>query len=314
MYPSPPPEQWIGASRTPAGAGRSTQPAQAGTESGVGSAGAGSIADVATGPIVALDQTDGLDLVALVDLTDEELAAIRPVPDEERLVYYPWLENLEPDQRDTAVVTAFRSLAARQLITPPGRDTDPDQLPAGGPDTPVAVTIGVDPLIAGALDLRDSAALVVAVQRRIGGWDDYRYWHITGPDLTVDELVEPKGLHRLRSLPTGNVVEAVLRYLNPAGVTGADGAAETVDPAAAITGDGPADLLDRLAAAHAVSTVVIRRPGTELPPLLGVFALPDTLVIDDAAYATGGPNTFKPVSAETLRQMLTDRIHPEELA
>lgn len=302
MHPSPPPEQWIGAAPTPLDAGR---PGQLGPDW---------IAEVATGPVVALDQTDGLDLVALVDLTDEELAAIRPVPDAERLVYYPWLENLDPDQRDTAVVTAFRSLAARGMITPPGRDTDPDELPPGGPDTPVAVTIGVDPLVAGALDLRDQAQLVVAVQRRIGGWDDYRYWHITGPDLTVDELVEPKGLHRLRTLPTGNVIEAVLRYLNPAGVTGADGPAETVDPAAAITGEAPSDLLDRLAAAHAVSTVVVRRPGTELPPLLGVFALPDGLVIDEAAYATGGPNAFRPVSAATLRRMLADRINLEGLA
>lgn len=302
MHPSPPPEQWIGAAPTPPDVGR---PDQLGPDS---------IAEVATGPVVALDQTDGLDLVPLVDLTDEELAAIRPVPDAERLVYYPWLENLDPDQRDTAVVTAFRSLAARGLITPPGRDTDPDEPPPGGPDTPVAVTIGVDPLIAGALDLRDQAQLVVAVQRRIGGWDDYRYWHITGPDLTVDELVEPKGLHRLRTLPTANVIEAVLRYLNPAGVTGADGPAETVDPAAAITGEAPSDLLDRLAAAHAVCTVVIRRPGTELPPLLGVFALPDALVIDEAAYATGGPNAFRPVSAQTLRQLLAARITLEGLA
>jgi hypothetical protein len=298
----PPLSRWIGAA--PA-TGLVSPPAGAPAE--------GSLAAAATGPVVALDQTDGLDLVPLVELTDEELAAIRPVPDEQRLVYYPWLENLEPDQRDTAVVTAFRSLAARGLITPPGRDTEPDELPAAGPDTPVPVTIGVDPIIAGALDLRDAAQLVLAVQRRIGGWDDYRYWHITGADVTVDELVEPKGLHRLRTLPTANVVEAVLRYLNPAGVTGADGDAQTVDPAAAITGDAPTDLLDRLAAAHAVSTVVVRRPGGDLPPLLGVFALPDALVIDEAAYATGGPNAFRPVSADTLRRILTDRLDLQNL-
>src|SRR3712207_527555 len=88
----------------------------------------------------------------LLDLSDEEIAALSPGGPDAQTAVLPYLSELEAGQQAVAVETARRSLLVRGLVAP---DTSP-----GGGDA-----LLVDGLIDDVLQVRARAGHVVTAQR-----------------------------------------------------------------------------------------------------------------------------------------------------
>jgi len=237
-------------------------------------------------------------LVPVAELTDEELAAIDPVPDEERLVVYPWLDSLPADQRETAVVTAFRGLAARGLVDPPSGDE-----PTG--DGSASVEIGLSTGIATALGLRQAARRAVVAQRTSTLGDDYLYLYDCADDAALAEFVERKGLHRFAVLAPGSVLEALMDFVVPLDWVGSDGPdlvahGDDADPA----------LVEALSAAHVQVEITVRTPGPAPDDLelIAVSAGPQGILATARGATQEGPVVFRQLTAPALRAWLGERL------
>ena len=245
----------------------------------------------------------------LVDLTDEELAALDGPP--VGIVVSPYLEELEPAARDVAVVTAFRSLVARGLVLAP----TPEQAAAAARaavtagEELAAVDVEMAEVLSQVLTLRRVAARVVCVQRTTGGSRAWRYLHRVDDEITLDELVEPTGLHRYALVATATLLDVLIDWVVPDGVDGPDGPEVALDASAAADGRPGDALLERLAGAHVLADVTVRSRDDAGPCLLlGTFAGPDGLHLSTTAFGTGGQVRLRPVSRRTLRAALADQL------
>jgi len=246
--------------------------------------------------------------VPLVDLTDEELAALDGPP--VGLVVSPYLEELEPAARDVAVVTAFRSLVARGLVLAPTPEqaTAAARAAATAGEELAAVDVEMAEVLSQVLTLRRVADRVVCVQRTTDGARAWRYLHRVDDELTLDELVEPTGLHRYALVATPALLDVLVDWVVPEGVDGPDGAEVALDASAAADGRAGDALLERLAGAHVLADVTVRGRADAGPGrLLGTFAGPDGLHLS-TAFGTGGQVRLRPVSRRTLRAALADQL------
>lgn len=263
--------------------------------------------------------------VPLVDLTDEELAAVDGPP--VGIVVSPYLEELDAALHDVAVLTAFRSLVARGMVVAPTEEQAASaarEAAHEGHDL-AAVEVSMAEEVSQVLTLRRAASTVVCVQRttatRGHGASDgsvsgtteprrtWRYLHVVDGELTLDELVEPTGLHRYGLLRTGDAADLLLDWLAPDGHDGSDGAEVAIEARTAAAGGTDAVLLDRLALAHVLADVTVRRTGDGGPGvLLGTFAGPDGLHLSTTTFGTGADVRLRPVSRRTLRQALADQL------
>ncbi len=247
--------------------------------------------------------------VPLVDLTDEELAALDGPP--VGLVVSPYLEVLDPAARDVAVVTAFRSLVARGLVlapTPQHAETAARAAAAAGEEL-AAVEVEMAEVLSQVLTLRRVADRVVCVQRTTGQSRAWRYLHRVDDALTLDELVEPTGLHRYALVATPALLDVLVDWVVPDGVDGADGAEVDLDASAAAGGRAGDALVEQLAGAHVLADVTVRGRGDAGPGLLlGTFAGPDGLHLSTTAFGTGEQVRLRAVSRRSLRAALADQL------
>lgn len=241
--------------------------------------------------------------VPLLDLTDEELAALDGAPD--GLVVSPYLEELAPAARDQAVLTAFRSLVARGVIDGPTGDQVRHAVreAAGSDLTPVDVRMS-EPL-SQALTLRRVASTVLCAQRTNAELSSWRYVHVVDDELALDEVVEPTGLHRFGLLRPADVPDVLLDWLAPEGWDAEDGPAQQVGAA----GAAPDALLERLATAIVVADVVVRRAGDSGGDLLiGTFAAPGLLVLSTARSGDGSGTSLRTASRRTVRGVIAEQL------
>jgi hypothetical protein len=241
--------------------------------------------------------------VPLLDLTDEELAALDGAPD--GLVVSPYLDELEPAARDQAILTAFRSLVARGVVEGPTADQvrQAVRAAAGAELTPVDVRMS-EPL-SQALTLRRVAPLVLCAQRTNAELSSWRYVHVVDDELALDEVVEPSGLHRFGLLRPADVPDVVLDWLAPDGWDGEDGPAQQLDGASS----APDVLLERLGAAVVVADVVVRRAGDEGGDLLiGTFAGPGLLALSTTRSGDAAGVSLRPASRRTVRAVIAEQL------
>jgi hypothetical protein len=248
-------------------------------------------------------ETEGGYGVALTDLTDEELQAVDPLPPEQRLVIYPFLDPLQGAERDMAVLVAFRGLVARGLVTPPTEAQVDVALSAGGETG--SIEIGVDEAIAGIVGTRRSAPAVVCAQRTVARRSDYCYWYLVDDEAAMEEFVEPKGLHRFRALEARLVPAALYGYLNPDRVNGQDGDTFEESAEAAAGGRTPAAVLEDLGQAHAIGEFLVRSAEPdEHPTIVSVAASPDRLRLAEVRFGSGEPVRIREVAGATLLERI----------
>lgn len=247
--------------------------------------------------------------VPLIDLTDEELAALDGPP--VGVVVSPYLEELDPAARDVAVVTAFRSLVARGLVLAPTAQaaaaaareaaTTGEQL--------AAVEVEMAEVVSQVLTLRRVAEQVVCVQRTTGQARAWRYLHRVDAELVLDELVEPTGLHRFSLVPAPDLLDVLVDWVVPDGLDGAEGPEVALEADSAVAGRSGDALLEQLAAASVLSDVTVRGRDDAGPGLLlGTFAGPAGLHLSTTAFGTGAAVRLRPVSRRSLRAALADHL------
>lgn len=245
----------------------------------------------------------------LVDLTDEELAALDGPP--VGLVVSPYLEELDQAARDIAVMTAFRSLVARGLVLAPTPEQATRAVRAASTagEGLAAVEVEMAEVLSQVLTLRRVADRVVCIQRTAGQTRAWRYLHRVDAGLTLDELVEPTGLHRFALVATPALLDVVVDWIVPAGVDGRDGPEVALDAFMAAEGRADDALLERLADAHVLADVTVRSRGDAGPGLLlGTFAGPDGLHLSTTVFAAAGQVRLRAVSRRTLRAALADQL------
>lgn len=241
--------------------------------------------------------------VPLLDLTDEELAALDGPAD--GLVVSPYLEALDPALRDQAVLTAFRSLVARGVVDGPTREQAQTAVRDAAGAPLAAVDVRMSEQLSQALTLRRIAPTVLCMQRTDAELTSWRYVHVVDHELALDEVVEPTGLHRFGLLRPVDVPEVLLDWLAPDGWDGADGPAHELAAGA----QAPSALLERLAAAVVVADVVVRRAGDGGGDvLLGTFAGPDVLVLSTTRSAPGSTVRLRPASRRTVRDVIAEQL------
>jgi hypothetical protein len=240
--------------------------------------------------------------VPLIELTDEELAALSGPPD--GVVVSPYLDGLEAAQRDQALLTAFRSLVARGLVEAPTRESACAAVPVADAEL-VEVEVRMSEALAQTLTLRRVAPVVLCAQRTDSARTSWRYVHVVDDELALDEVVEAGGLHRFGLLRPADVPEALLDWVVPDGWDGIDGPATDVAAGA----DVPLQLLDRLGTALLVADLVVRRAGDGGGDvLLGTFAGPDLLVLSTTRSAPGSAAHLRPASRRTVRDAIAEQL------
>lgn len=240
--------------------------------------------------------------VPLLDLTDEELAALAGPPD--GLVVAPYLERLEAGPREQAVVTAFRGLVARGLVEAPTAEAAAAARRAG-PTELLELEVRMGEELAQALALRRSAGVVLCAQRTVADGTAWRYVHLVDDEVALDEVVGPTGLHRFGLLRPADVPDVLLDWVVPDGADGLDG------PATPVGADGqlPTALLERLGTAEVVADLAVRREGDGGGQvLLGTFAGPGLLVLSRTGSAPGSVVTLRRASRGTVREAIAEQL------
>jgi hypothetical protein len=248
--------------------------------------------------------------VPLLALTDEELQAIDPQALNSRVVVYPYLDELDDDQRHLATVVAFRGLAARDLVKGPDEaEVEAALAAASTPEASVAISVASDLHVI--LQVRRYATTVICAERTTENGHDFAYWWLPdNDDAVLEEFVEPKGLHRFRAVDRELVAEALWGYLNPLRVPGGEGEPTTLDASVAAAGQSPAALLEQLGEAHAVSEFLTRhgQGPPEQPVMTGVFSGPTGIYLTTITYGTGEPIKLQPVTAAELLTHIKEAV------
>lgn len=241
--------------------------------------------------------------VPLLDLTDEELAALDGPPD--GLVVSPYLEELPPAQREQAVLTAFRSLVARGLVEGPTAEQAQSAVRAAAGAELAAVDVRMSEALSQTLTLRRVAPTVLCAQRTYAERSSWRYVHVVDEELALDEVVEPTGLHRFALVRPGDVPDVLLDWLAPEGFDGTDGPAQEVAAGA----EAPGPLLDQLARAQVVADLVVRRRDDDgADVLVGTFAGPGLLVLSTTRSGSGTGVSLRPASRRTVRDVIAEQL------
>jgi hypothetical protein len=244
---------------------------------------------------------------AVIDLTDEEMQVIDPTPVDERLVVMPYYDDLDEEQRKMAFTTAYRSLLARELVEAPAEE-DVEAAQAKGPDA--SIEIGVNEVLSGLAQMRKIAPTIVCAQRTVTDRPDYCYWYILPGGSTLEELVEPTGLHRFRAMDTDLVDVALYGYLNPQRAAGAAGEDVQVDAGEAAAGRTPAQVLSHLGSTNTLGEFIIRHGGTapENPTLISVGTTDQRVMMAELRYGSGEAVRVREVTASTMYARVKEAV------
>lgn len=230
-------------------------------------------------------------------LTDEELSVVAPPG---AMPVLPFLSDLSERERTTAHRTAYRSLVARGILTPP----TPESIAEATARRDGSVDVMLRQDIRSVVALRQGARLVVAVARTTAAGQDFWYAHLVD-DVILLEEVSRDGYHRF-ALARADRVEAlaVAAAVHP---DAGDATGESL-PVVAEEGDPtpPAEVLERLGEAVVRADVVVRRPGDSEPPAFALFTGPGGSWIVDPR--PDGPRVAVPLSSDAARARVAEAV------
>lgn len=246
---------------------------------------------------MATDSTPDADPVFVDVLTDEELCVVAAPG---AMPVLPFLSGLSDTDRQVAQRTAYRSLVARGVLTPP----TPEAVAAATARRDGTVDLMVRQDIRSVVALREGARLVVAVARTTAATQDYWYAHLVD-DVVLLEEVSRDGYHRFALADASRLEElAVAAAVLP------DAGDATGEPMPVATPPGdptpPDEVLERLGAAFLRTDLVVRRPGDTDPPVLALFTGPEGSWVVDAR--PDGPRAAVPLSAGAARARVADAV------
>lgn len=221
----------------------------------------------------------GTEIADLIDLTDEELAAIDTRPPRERLVVYPYLDELPEHDREVMIIAALRGLVTRGHVELPGPTELAGLLSATSHTAQVPVRL--NPGLQQLLNFRRQAERIVAAQRTTNGSTEFQYVYRLPDEVALTENVSAGGVHHFQVVDNAQIPAALGDYTNPEAVPGATGRAITFDPSAA---HGPLDDLQCFA-----EILVRDAHHNEPPPLLGIFCTDNALYISRTRFAGHEP-------------------------
>ncbi|MBM6403466.1 hypothetical protein JQN72_04315 [Phycicoccus sp. CSK15P-2] len=254
----------------------------------------------AAGETAGPAEPDGSGPLTVGRLTDEELAVVAGLDD---LAVLPVLGEMSDEHRDVAVRTAYRSLVARGLLEAPTPEEQAEavrQAEAEGPDD-VQVPVRVPESLSHVLALRRGAERAVAVSRTTSLGEEYRYAYLAA-DVVLEEHVTATGLHTFHVSRGESVVDTLAGWaLHP---EAGDGHGDPVLLPAADDPAPPRELLETLGAALLRADLVLRVPGDEHPPMLGVFSGPAGTWLGRARLGGGSGVELEPVPVEQVREVL----------
>lgn len=232
----------------------------------------------------------------LVDvLTDEELSVVaRPGP----MPVLPFLDDLLEAEREVARRSAYRSLVARGVVSPPTVEA----IAAATALRDGSVDLEVREDVASVVALREAAQVVVAVARTTATDQDFWYAHLVD-DVVLLEEVSRDGLHRFALAHAADLEHlAVGAAVHP---DAGDGDGPTLDVDAPHGDPTPPDaVLERLGAAFVRADLVVRRPGDSEPPVLAVLSGPDGCWV----VAPGTPTRAEPATAGSARASVAEAV------
>ncbi|MFI7589542.1 hypothetical protein ACIB24_20950 [Spongisporangium articulatum] len=239
----------------------------------------------------------GAGRVEVVRLTDEELAVLDG-PQSDHVAPLPWLSALPETEQETARTVAARSLAVRGVARPSAID-----------ETTGDVVLAVDGDTHAVLAARRSSSGFVIAERRSDQESITHVLYVQGAAGVVDETVNQAGLHVFSAGPTAPAVDALVAFLDPAGVATTDGPAEEVDLGAAASGVLPEAEADVLLVA--VLVVVTAGPdGRAEQRRLTVMTKQDEVRLAEAGTGEAGRPAalIRSVGPETLRDRVQELV------
>lgn len=227
-------------------------------------------------------------------LTDEELSVVaRPGA----MPVDPYLGDLPEEALAVARRTAYRSLVARGIVTPP----TPEALAAATAGREEAVDAAIRRDVASVVALREGAHLVVALARTTAATQDYWYAHVVD-DVVLLEEVSRDGLHRFALAQADELTGLAAAAAIHPDAGDAQGEPRPLD------GDElapPDEVLAQLGAAFVRVDGIVRYPGDHQPPTFATFSGPA-----GSWWVQGGTEApqAEPLAAADARARLADLI------
>lgn len=254
----------------------------------------------------------GVEGVLLAELTDEELSLLDGLEPEERLVVLPWLDSLPAEQRELAMLVAFRSLVARGLATAPDAAALEHALQEPQPDGRTTVQVTVEELLAALLAGRAAAHRVVSCQRVHRERQDFLYLFESeddGEPVLLGELVGGTGLHRFFRVDDRDTVRVLQSYLEPE-PWGQEVLPDlVVDHTVAAQGAAAPELVAQLDAHDLHAQVLVLSAGPSRAPVLhGVFAGARGVRTTSVRAGSQEPVVFRSRAGGDLRRWLTEEV------
>jgi hypothetical protein len=258
--------------------------------------GDGRLADVAVASLIDRARQEP---VAVIALTDEELAALDGGPGAPPVAPRPWLDQQDEASRELVCQVALRGLAARGIVVPTGAVVD------GGRSV-----IAMHRDLRAVLSMRHDALALVAARRQGTEESAHRVLFLHEDGAVLEEDVSPHGVHRLTVTCAATAAERLATFVDPGSAAGEERQepAGPVSLAAIAAGDGLPrvddvrylTLVGRLTAPASEGAVL---PDTRR---LTVYALPDRVVVAEPAVLGSGEAglTMAEVGATALRGRL----------
>jgi hypothetical protein len=226
-----------------------------------------------------------------MDLTDEELAVLTTRPDPDRLVVYPWLDQLSAPEQEIAMATAFRGLAARGLVAgappAPGDPARPEDLDDDGEVT-------LHPDLVQLQRLRLGRERLIVIERIFGARTDHLYAYDAGDATILVETIERTGLHHFLVTDPRGLVSVLCEYLAPARWPGGAGPDIVLSRQDLTAGRIPQDLLAVVEVSVIHADIVIRHAGQrEDESLLAEVHSGPAAILAGRAPAGAGNRVFR---------------------
>lgn len=243
-------------------------------------------------------------VVELVSLTDEELVALDGIQ-HEPLTPVPWLDANTTDEagRSLATAAAMRSMMARGIVTSsavldPRRYEDGSQEPARLVAVPELQAVAV---------LRRTADRVLIAERRTERGTSFSFFYVLRLDGTVRvlwEAFDDAGFHLFFLLEGETLPAQLIAFADPVdGIGDTDG--EVAEVPAETFGESPEAA--RLAAARAVTSILVLDRAAEDPSGFTLFSTPDAVVLMESDPSGEHPvQRVGDLSRGTLTVLITD--------
>jgi hypothetical protein len=269
---------------------------------------------------VTADRTQGDTTAALVDdlvrratehqveviaLTDEELAALEGL-DSRHVAPFPWLNEHSPEQREIAAAAALRGLMARGIAVASELD--------GEHSRESDISVALPPDVHATLGMRRSAAWILLAEQRTEAAHRFRVLYGQRDEVVLDEMVSDGGLHVFSVLPAAMAADALVAFVDPAGVAHEDGPATRVLLTDLVQGVEPSfGGLDEARMVTVLGRVRLDDSGLPAEDRTSVYVLPDQVEMT-AAVDSGDATELevRTVSANTLRRALLSLVAPQK--